>query len=172
MRPVINAYTKLKEVEPVVDVELFRAASTALAGAERDLNAYLDILRRAIQSSGGGKVAPPSVVAELDRQNGLALENFRSAMNSVKSLLPKPEADAPRVNPSAAHVAVAKPILQLSLWLTAILGVLCIAAGVLAIVSNSVSPSEINIVGMTIKTGHVGVALSGLGVVPKSETRD
>lgn len=66
---------------------------------------------------------------------------------------------------SKDHLSAASPVLKLSLWLTAGLGVLCTAAGIVALVLNRLSASEINIAGMAIKTGHVGVALTGLGVI-------
>jgi len=63
------------------------------------------------------------------------------------------------------HVIAATPILKLSLWLTAALGALSIAGGIVAIIWNSISPTQINIMGMSMTTGHVGVAFTGLGII-------
>jgi hypothetical protein len=66
---------------------------------------------------------------------------------------------------AASHVEVAIPVLKLSLLLTAILGAFCIGGGVVAIIWNSLSPTQFNILGMTVTTGHVGVAFTALGVI-------
>ena len=66
---------------------------------------------------------------------------------------------------AAPHVEVATPVLKLSLLLTAILGAFCIGGGIVAIIWNSLSPTQIKILGMTVTTGHVGVAFTALGVI-------
>jgi hypothetical protein len=63
------------------------------------------------------------------------------------------------------HVSAATPVLKLSLLLTAILGALAIGGGIVAIIWGSVSPTEIHILGMNVKTGNVGVAFTALGII-------
>ena len=69
------------------------------------------------------------------------------------------------VRRAVAHVEVAKPILRLSLFITAFLGALAIGGGIVAIVWNTVSPTQISMLGMKVTTGHVGVALAALGII-------
>jgi len=65
----------------------------------------------------------------------------------------------------AVEVESARPILKLALWLTAIISAMCVGGGIVAILWNSVSPTQIDILGMTVTTGHVGVALVGFGTI-------
>jgi hypothetical protein len=46
-----------------------------------------------------------------------------------------------------------------------VLGLLIVGGGISAIVLNAVSETKINIAGMSISTGHVGVAFVGLGII-------
>jgi hypothetical protein len=45
------------------------------------------------------------------------------------------------------------------------LAVLTTVGGVIAIIYNSMAETKINILGMSISTGHVGVAFVGLGII-------
>jgi hypothetical protein len=79
--------------------------------------------------------------------------------------LPRRAPGRARAFDAASHVEVATPVLKLSLLLTAILGAFCIGGGIVAIIWNSLAPTKISILGMTVTTGHVGVALTALGVI-------
>lgn len=65
-------------------------------------------------------------------------------------------------------VNAAKPILLTGMWITGILGVLCIAGGVVAIVWNAQSPTTVKLFGANLTTGHIGVAFVFIGVVTAS----
>jgi len=65
----------------------------------------------------------------------------------------------------ADHVGVATPLLKLTLILPTALAALCIGGGIVAIVRNSLALSETHILGMTVTTGHVGVAFVALGSI-------
>jgi uncharacterized membrane protein YidH (DUF202 family) len=65
---------------------------------------------------------------------------------------------------SPRHIKASEPILKMTLWVVCIVGVAAIAAGAFAIYRNSLAQTEFNFLGLTMTTGHVGVALVGLGV--------
>lgn len=77
----------------------------------------------------------------------------------------RPASDAETYQPAGEHVEAATPVLRLSLLLIALIGALSVGAGIVAIIWSSVSPTEIHMVGMTLKTASVGVALVGLGII-------
>jgi hypothetical protein len=64
-----------------------------------------------------------------------------------------------------SEVKAAAPSLnRMIVWVGA-LGLLIISGGICAIILNAVSETKINIAGMSILTGHVGVAFVGLGII-------
>jgi hypothetical protein len=69
--------------------------------------------------------------------------------------------------PAAAepHMKAARALHILIVSIFGILALTCIGGGIYAIVVNSVSKTEIDIFGAQISTGHVGVALVGIGLV-------
>jgi hypothetical protein len=78
---------------------------------------------------------------------------------------PRRPPERARAFDAAPHIEAAAPVLKLSLWLAAILGAFCIGGGIVAIIWNSVSPTQIRISDVTATTGHVGVAFTALGVI-------
>lgn len=64
-----------------------------------------------------------------------------------------------------AHVEAASPLLKLMIILVGLLALLTTISGVIAIIYNSLSETKINILGMSVSTGHVGVAFVGLGII-------
>jgi hypothetical protein len=62
------------------------------------------------------------------------------------------------------HVIVGSPVLRLGLLITGIISGLCIGGGIVAIIWNAASPTDLNFFGVTVTTGHVGVALTVLGM--------
>jgi hypothetical protein len=63
------------------------------------------------------------------------------------------------------HVDAAAPSLNRMIILVGVLGLLIVGGGICAIILNAVSDTRINIAGMSISTGHVGVAFIGLGII-------
>ena len=70
-----------------------------------------------------------------------------------------------KVNQSHRHVKSASPLLLTMIILVGVLSVLATVGGIIAIINNSLSETKINILGMLISTGHVGVAFVGLGII-------
>lgn len=66
---------------------------------------------------------------------------------------------------SSSHVESAKPILKIMLIITGIIAALTIIGGIFGIIWNSLSPTEMNILGIKVSTGHVGVAFTAFGVI-------
>jgi hypothetical protein len=66
---------------------------------------------------------------------------------------------------SIDHVDAAAPSLNRMIILVGVLGLLIVVGGICAIILNAVSETKINIAGMSISTGHVGVAFVGLGII-------
>jgi hypothetical protein len=81
-------------------------------------------------------------------------------------LAAKPDDDRDRVVVKGIdHVdAVAPSLNRMIVWVGA-LGLLIIGGGICAIILNAVSETKIHIAGMSISTGHVGVAFVGLGII-------
>jgi hypothetical protein len=63
------------------------------------------------------------------------------------------------------HVKVASPILLRMINIVGIVATMLVVGGVIAIIHNSLTETKINMFGMAISTGHVGVAFVGLGAV-------
>ena len=66
---------------------------------------------------------------------------------------------------SAEHVRAAKPILNTIVILMGILSALAIIGGIISIIWNALSPTEFDIFGAELTTGHVGVAFTALGLI-------
>ena len=64
-----------------------------------------------------------------------------------------------------AHVEAAKPVLSKVVITMGVLSGLAIIGGIVGIVWNAVSPTEFNIWGAELSTGHVGVAIIALGLI-------
>lgn len=73
----------------------------------------------------------------------------------------------PKKNTSydVAHVKAAQPMVYIMLAITGILSGLIIIGGIYATFSNLLSPTQLSLLGFTINTGSVGVALIGLGLI-------
>lgn len=95
----------------------------------------------------------------------MADDPFDDGRLTGKPPLPDRAPGRARAFDAASHMEVAIPVLKRSLLLTAILGAFCIGGGIVAIIWHSLSPTQIDILGMTVKTGHVGVAFTALGVI-------
>lgn len=63
------------------------------------------------------------------------------------------------------HIQEARPIHTVILLLTGILSLVSCVGGIIAIFWNAFAPSEINMLGLHVSTGHVGVAFAALGVI-------
>lgn len=75
---------------------------------------------------------------------------------------PMPDSVVPKAKP---HMEAARALHILIVSIFGILALTCIGGGIYAIVVNSVSKTEIDIFGAQIRTGHVGVAFVGIGLV-------
>ena len=64
---------------------------------------------------------------------------------------------------SPGHIFSAKSLLTWALVIAGLFGGLTIGAGVVAIIWNAVSPTNFDVFGFKLTTGHVGVALIGIG---------
>lgn len=63
------------------------------------------------------------------------------------------------------HIKAATPVLLGGLVVSGLLAGLCIGGGIAALVWNIMAPTEFNFLGVMLTTGHVGVALTALGVI-------
>jgi len=68
-------------------------------------------------------------------------------------------------HPAPAHIEAANPVIIATIWITGIVGFSCVLGGIFAIYRNAVSPSEVELFGSKLTTGHVGVAFVFIGVV-------
>lgn len=66
---------------------------------------------------------------------------------------------------ASQHVEAAKPILLAALFVVCVLAAMAIGGGVVAIIWNTQSSTEFDILGATLTTGHVGVAFTALGLI-------
>ena len=66
---------------------------------------------------------------------------------------------------SPAHMKAGWPAIRLGLRITGIVAALCVVGGIVGIIWNAVSPTEITLFGATVTTGHVGVAFVFIGLV-------
>jgi hypothetical protein len=64
-----------------------------------------------------------------------------------------------------ADITAATPILKTVLYIMGSLSVLAIIGGIVTIIWNAHSPSEMILFGAKINTGHVGVAFTALGLI-------
>jgi hypothetical protein len=71
----------------------------------------------------------------------------------------------PDVETGTSEVKAAAPSLNKMIVLVGALGILIVVGGICAIILNSLSETKIHIAGMSISTGHVGVAFVGLGII-------
>ena len=62
-------------------------------------------------------------------------------------------------------VEAATPLLTKVLIIVGIIAVLITIGGIIGIIWNAVSPTQISILGMNVSTGSVGVAFVALGVI-------
>jgi hypothetical protein len=72
---------------------------------------------------------------------------------------------APHYTGAPQDVEAAAPLLNIMIVLVGILGLLITGGGIYAIIMNALSETKIHIAGMSISTGHVGVAFVGLGII-------
>lgn len=66
---------------------------------------------------------------------------------------------------SPKHIEKASPVIKLIIYIMGFLSALCIIGGLIGIIWNSYSPTQIKILGADISTGHVGVAFTALGII-------
>jgi hypothetical protein len=102
--------------------------------------------RLAREISLGGDIKAVTSAAGLNR-----------AIDEQRPIVPAPAAEP--------HMKAARALHILIVSIFGILALTCIGGGIYAIVVNSVSKTEIDIFGAQISTGHVGVALVGIGLV-------
>src|SRR5687767_1118792 len=63
------------------------------------------------------------------------------------------------------HQKTALPLHQLIVVIVGLMALSCVVGGIVAIVYAAQSPTEFNFLGVTLTTGHVGVALVAIGVL-------
>lgn len=66
---------------------------------------------------------------------------------------------------SEVHVDTASGILITIIVIMGVLSAAAIGGGIVAIVWNTVSPTQLDFFGVTVSTGHVGVAFTALGLI-------
>lgn len=66
---------------------------------------------------------------------------------------------------STRHVVVAAPILKMIVIVMGVLAGISLGGGIVAIIWNAFSPTQFDVLGVTLTTGHVGVAFAALGLV-------
>ncbi len=66
---------------------------------------------------------------------------------------------------SAIHLDAAKPVLNKIVVIMGILSGLSIIGGILGILWNTISPTEFDLFGAKLSTGHIGVAFTALGLI-------
>ena len=66
---------------------------------------------------------------------------------------------------SEIHVQAAMPILNRIIYITGLLSGLAIVGGIVGIIWNAFSPTEIDMFGAKVTTGHVGVDFTALGII-------
>jgi hypothetical protein len=64
-----------------------------------------------------------------------------------------------------AHVRAGTPILSLIVIVFGLLSLVSLIGGIVAIVLNAYSETKFDFIGFRLSTGHVGVALVGIGLV-------
>ena len=99
-----------------------------------------------------------------DNQDRQPQENSIDKGEISSNYLPSEE-PFPMPCSAPAHVKAASPLLLTMIILVGGLAVLATVGGVIAIIYNSLAETKINIFGMSISTGHVGVAFVGLGII-------
>ncbi len=73
-----------------------------------------------------------------------------------------PTSSPPPPAMSVKHVRAADPLLTGIIYSTGALSALSVLGGIIGIIWNAVSPTEIDIFGTKVTTGHVGVAFAAL----------
>ena len=66
---------------------------------------------------------------------------------------------------SREHIESAVPIFKLIIIVMGVLSGMSIGGGIIAIVWNSMAATKFNVFGVTLTTGHVGIAFIALGLV-------
>ena len=66
---------------------------------------------------------------------------------------------------AASHVRAAAPTMNKIIYICGILSGLAITGGIVGIIWNSFSPTEISFLGAQVNTGHVGVAFTAFGII-------
>ena len=63
------------------------------------------------------------------------------------------------------HMNADRPTLNSIVYISGGLSALAIIGGIVALVWNAFSPTEMNLFGVRVTTGHVGVAFAALGLI-------
>jgi hypothetical protein len=66
---------------------------------------------------------------------------------------------------SPAHIRAGKGIIKLGIVVAGLAGLVCVIGGIYAIYRNALSPSQVELFGSKVTTGHVGVAFVFIGLV-------